>query len=250
MFMRRRYWTFAIPLALMMSGAAGAAEDEGALERRSNRRMRKHIVNALILMAAMLGGRVMESAETTELGETASAWLTQEERDLKSAKSATARFHDVNNAIAAGYVQVTPCIELPGGTIGIFFENASIIEVPAGTDPETGMPLHMHLPPDPEAPVDLLYVPDPNEEGGLRLVGVQYISAALADGIDDGYHHWFGSEPPPNPNPPASLFGQTFSGPFTPAPGFVPWFYYLRVWLWSHNPAGLFAEVHPSLSCG
>jgi hypothetical protein len=212
--------------------------------------MHKHIVNVLVVMAAMLGGRVMESAETTEPGGTSSTQLTQEDRDLKSAKSATARFHDVNNAIAAGYVQVTPCIEFPSGTIGIFFENASIVEAPAGTDPETGMPLHTHLPPDPEAPVDLLYVPDPNEEGGLRLVGVQYISAALADGIDDGYHHWFGSEPPPNPNPPASLFGQTFNGPFTPAPGIVPWFYYLRVWLWSHNPAGLFADVNPALSCG
>lgn len=69
---------------------------------------------------------------------------------------------------------------------------------------------------DPTAPQALLYVP---EDERLRLVSVEFIT----------------------PNEGASLFGQPFH--------LGPAGYALHVWLWANNPAGMFADWNPALSC-
>jgi hypothetical protein len=68
----------------------------------------------------------------------------------------------------------------------------------------------------------LLYIP---ENGEMRLVAVEYIR--------------FGPPTPPAP----VLFGQEFD--YNPNLG--AWT--LHVWIWRHNPAGMFAEFNPKLSC-
>jgi hypothetical protein len=72
---------------------------------------------------------------------------------------------------------------------------------------------------DPLRPEILQY--EPRENGSLRLVGVEYLSTA---------------EPPP-------LFGHEFHF----IEGAELWA--LHVWVWRHNPSGMFAEWNPKVSC-
>jgi hypothetical protein len=79
--------------------------------------------------------------------------------ELARVRAATARFHDVTVAEAAGYQQVSPCIDMPdGAAMGAHWLRPELID-----DQLT-----------PEEPEALLYVPTP--DGGQRLVGVEYIS--------------------------------------------------------------------------
>lgn len=74
---------------------------------------------------------------------------------------------------------------------------------------------------DPAAPEVVLYEPQAN--GRLRLVAVEYV----VDYAD-------------SPTPP-ELFGQEFH------PGPIGWA--LHVWLWKHNPTGIFEDFNPRVSC-
>ena len=84
-----------------------------------------------------------------------------------------------------------------------------------------------------EEPELLLYEPEKN--GQLRLVGLEYVVLKSAW---DATH----SSPP-------SLFGQQFN--FTDAPNRygLPPFYSLHAWIWKNNPAGMFAMWNPDVSC-
>lgn len=128
---------------------------------------------------------------------------------LATARAATAKYHDVNEAIADGFVRVSPCVAVPGlGAMGFHYANFA----------RAGNP---NL--DPAEPEILLYVPD--EDGGLRLVGLEYVR--------------FG--PPTSPAP--TLFGQEFH--YDAARGQ----YALHVWAWRNNPSGMFAPFNPKLGC-
>lgn len=45
------------------------------------------------------------------------------------------------------------------------------------------------------------------------------------------------------------MFGQAFAGPMEGHFPGTPMHYDLHVWTWAHNPAGMFAEWNPALSC-
>lgn len=77
---------------------------------------------------------------------------------------------------------------------------------------------------DPSAPEGLLYVP--SASGRPRLVGVELV-------LPYGYG---GPEPP-------TFFGQ----PFQAEDEFGVWG--LHVWIWAHNPAGMFAFSNPNVTC-
>jgi len=130
-------------------------------------------------------------------------------KDLATARAATAKYHDINEAIADGFVRVSPCVAVPGlGAMGFHYANFA----------RAGNP---NL--DPAEPETLLYVPD--EDGDLRLVGLEYTR--------------FGPPTPPEP----TLFGQEFHydsrlGAYT-----------LHVWAWRNNPSGMFAPFNPKLGC-
>jgi hypothetical protein len=80
---------------------------------------------------------------------------------LATVRAATARFHDVAAAEAAGYVQASPCVALPdGGAMGYHFVRVDLLD-------------DQLVPAEPEA---LLYAP--RGDGSLRLVGVEYLSTA------------------------------------------------------------------------
>ena len=132
---------------------------------------------------------------------------------LAQVRAATARYHDVDVAIADGYVLPpgSPCVEGAEGAMGYHFVHLGRLGQLMG---DATLAL------DPTAPEALLYIP--GRDGRLRLVGVEYL-------------HPQGGE----------LFGQPladFSPPFGEETA-------LHVWLWQANPAGMFAPYNPNLSC-
>ncbi len=132
---------------------------------------------------------------------------------LAAVRQATARYHDVDRALADGYVPFSPCVAEPGlGTMGIHFVNFGLVFdlTTSATNPEI-----------------LLYVPS---EDGFRLVGVEYFVISL-------------SQPTPQ------LFGRPLNGPMVHPGEEIPPHYDLHAWIWLGNPAGIFAEFNPALSC-
>ena len=155
-------------------------------------------------------------ATTALVGAAASSSAAPGERgksDLAAVRAATAKYHDVAAATAAGYVPVSGCEQLPGaGAMGIHYLNPRLA---ADLDVE------------PSSPEVLLYAPTAD---GLRLVGVEYFVAAVGQ-------------------PAPQALGETFAGPMTGHGPGMPTHYDLHVWLWKNNPAGTFAQWNPAVSC-
>ncbi|HSM61117.1 MAG TPA: hypothetical protein VK849_09990 [Longimicrobiales bacterium] len=131
---------------------------------------------------------------------------------LAELRRATARFHRLEAAMAAGWSeQITPCLENPSaGGMGFHYANLALFDGQVNvTEPEA-----------------LVYAPWRN--GEVRLVAVEYIVPLGA---------WQGADPP-------ELLGQQFHR--NDAVGI----WALHVWLWQHNPNGLFADWNPRISCG
>ena len=152
---------------------------------------------------------------------------------LAEIRQATARFQDPAAAIAAGYLPVSPCETRPGaGGMGAHYLNPALAQ---------------DLSSDPLAPELLLYAPAGD---GLRLVGVEYFSVALAI-TESGPVPWFGANPPPLGffNPAPSVLGRTFDGPMPGHGAQMPWHYDLHVWIWQGNPAGIFEAWNPTVHC-
>lgn len=124
-------------------------------------------------------------------------------------------------AIAAGYVQVSECTELPGvGGMGVHYLHPDL----AG---DTVV--------DPRKPELLVYVPQ--RDGSLRLGAVEYFVAdADQDTTTDADR--------------PSLFGRyAFDGPMAGHEADMPVHYDLHVWLYKHNPAGQLSAWNPRVTC-
>ena len=136
---------------------------------------------------------------------------------------ATAQFRDINAALAAGFVQATPCVSGPDfGAMGVHCVLGSRIN--AGTLNAT----------EPEA---LIYEPLPN--GAFRLVGVEFIILASV---------WQTQIPQGSTATPA-LEGHLMNFVGAPNRYGLPAFYELHVWAWEHNPVGSFADWNTQVSC-
>jgi hypothetical protein len=171
------------------------------------------IVIALVLLSILAGQVVASSMNVND-----PAVL----RDLAAVRNATAKYHNVDNALADGFVADHECVAVPGlGGMGIHYINFDRI-----MDNEINLL-------EPEV---LLYAPSSN---GVKLVGVEYM---LALGAPDS--------PVPDPAPPAPvLFGLPFDGPMEGhGPGQPP-HYDLHVWVWSNNPNGMFEMFNPNVGC-
>jgi len=159
--------------------------------------------------------------------------------DLAAVRQATAKFHDVDVAIAAGYLNPAgrTCDQIAIGAMGIHSPNLAL----QGTQTL-----------DPLQPEVLLYLPKP--EGGFKLIGVEYIQFVLLRNPATGAVAPWTSQTPWPANyqivtPTPSLFGQTFQGPM---PGHVPgmpWHWDLHAWIWANNPSGVFEPWNPAVSC-
>ena len=132
-------------------------------------------------------------------------------RDLAAVRRATAPFHQFKTAAAAGWsAKITDCMTDPAGGMGFHYGNTAIID---GS---------VHV----EEPELLLYEPDKN--GGLSLVAVEYIIPYTAHSRDAA---------------PPVLFGQEFQQ----VDVFQLWG--LHAWVWKDNPSGMFANWNPRVTC-
>jgi hypothetical protein len=162
---------------------------------------------------------------------------------LAQVRRATARYHNIDAAMADGYTVWSPnpatsadCMSSATGRMGYHLVNPSLRGSPlnpGGANAEL----------DPLRPEMLLYEKLPN--GKLRLVGVEYLVFQAAWQNANG---GAGAAPP-------TLFGQTvpLSNHAFPLPGGgmtgnVP-HYELHVWIWSNNPNGIFDHYNPTVSC-
>ena len=134
-----------------------------------------------------------------------------ENATLATLRRATARYHNLNAAIADGFVFLHGCEVRPDeGPVGSLYVHF-------------GRLLDGVI--DPAAPDGLIYEPGGSHP---KLVGVE---------LAVPYPLWTGQAPP-------ALHGTAFQredefGVFA-----------LHVWIWRDNPEGLFAETNPRVSCG
>jgi hypothetical protein len=136
--------------------------------------------------------------------------------NLAQVRSATARFHRLDKAIAAGWDLVPGldyCFEnAPTGAMGYHYINTDLLDLKLNAK-------------QPEA---LVYATGSN--GKLALVAVEYIVPAQA--WDDA-----GNTKPP------VLHGLDFH--LNEKLGV----YVLHAWIWKHNPAGMYEDWNPLVTC-
>ena len=145
---------------------------------------------------------------------------TARQDDLAEVRQATARYHDLDVALADGYQLgyggiVTGCIEHPtAGAMGYHYFNAELFE-----DPTV----------DPLRPEGLVYAPGPN--GQLRLVAVEWV-------VPKAIWEAAGNVAPP------SVLGADLHI-LNPA---LNWYIH-HAWLWKPNPTDMFADWNPRVDC-
>lgn len=135
-----------------------------------------------------------------------------QKQQLAQLRRLVAPFHNFEKAEDAGWnVQFTPCLSHPTeGAMGYHYGNPAFVDGDATVlEPEL-----------------LLY--EPQKNGRLRFVGVEYIIPFDILGPE--------SEPP-------TLLGQEFHQ--VPDAGL----WGLHVWVGRHNPSGLFADWNPEVTC-
>lgn len=145
--------------------------------------------------------------------------------ELAEVRRVTARFHQVEEAVAAGYELgwvngsgvriITGCVSHPtAGAMGYHYFNQALVADNA-----------VH----PLEPEVLVYESAPG--GGRKLVAVEWVVRG------------------PNTNPPGAATAPSVLGMpmhiLVPAVGF----WIKHAWIWKHNPAGMFADWNPEVTC-
>ena len=133
-------------------------------------------------------------------------------------RAATARYRNVDAAVADGYVLNGGCVSGPElGAMGVHYAKFSLFDAVL----------------DVREPEVLVYEP---RQGGLHLVAAEYVTPAAA---------WDGAHSPATPQLKGHLLHFT-NGPNRYGPDA---FYELHVWAWKLNPSGPFADWNPRVSC-
>lgn len=153
--------------------------------------------------------------------------------DLAAARIATASFHEMSAASAAGYTvrvadnQGLSCIADPGGAgaMGVHYLNPG--QIPELFDPSAAASV------DASTPELLVFAP--GRDGTQRLVALEYLTIKAAW---DAQH----AGPP-------SLFGQPFNQTAAGNRFGLPAYYSLHAWVWDPNPTDLFAPWNPRVIC-
>ncbi len=140
--------------------------------------------------------------------------------DLRRARVATHRFRNVKVAREAGYAATGECVQDPKyGGMGIHYANKDLV-----ADGKLDL----------AKPEILVYQPQPS--GKLRLGAVEYFQADADQDLATDTDR-------------PDLFGMPFDGPMLGHEPGMPIHYDLHVWLYRHNPAGLFAMWNPTVHC-
>ena len=166
-----------------------------------------------VLAAAALSAGC-DTVTSPEAAPVLPAWQAsaQENQAFAQLRQVTARYHDLDAALADGFILLHGCEVRPGeGAVGQLYVNLS---------------RYLDGVIDPAEPDGLLYATGPN--GRPQLAGVEL---ALPIGM------WSEPEPP-------TFLGATFQAEDEFAA------YGLHIWVWRHNPRGMFAQAHPGITCG
>lgn len=140
--------------------------------------------------------------------------------ELREVRRATREFRDIRAAQAAGYEAAGPCASDPKyGGMGFHYENRDLVD-----DGELEI----------TKPEVLVYQPD--RRGKLRLGAVEYFQADADQDLATDDDRPF-------------LFDLPFDGPMLGHNPQMPIHYDLHVWLYRHNPAGMFAMWNPTVRC-
>jgi hypothetical protein len=140
---------------------------------------------------------------------------------IDKVRSATARYIDLNVALAEGFVPATPCVSGPDtGAMGVHFVLPARIGggVLSADQPEA-----------------LIYEPMAN--GAMRLVGVEFI---VLENVWAPKHP-AGSVP--------ALDGNLLNYVGAPNRYGLPAFYEIHVWAWEENPKGSYADWNTRVTC-
>ena len=143
--------------------------------------------------------------------------VSQQDKDLAALRQAVAGFHDLSAAEASGYTTVVgdpsdghTCLSDPSGAMGIHYLKAALVnDTVIVTQPE-------------------LMIYEPQQDGSMQFVGVEYIIPYSIHGADQ---------------PAPVLFGVEFSK----NDHFGLWG--LHAWVGRSNPSGMFAMWNPNVSC-
>jgi hypothetical protein len=144
--------------------------------------------------------------------------------EIAAIRTATERFHDVAVAEAEGYGRIYLCTDENTGQGAMGWHYAKGAYVDPATSPELNL----------TTPEVLVYEPKPG--GGLRLVGVEYVTFAQA------WHDAFGVAKP-------TILGRELKYMDETNRYGLPPFYQIHVWAWKGNPSGLFNDWNPTVSC-
>jgi hypothetical protein len=136
--------------------------------------------------------------------------------DLATIRKATARYQRLDVAEEDGFVQFFECIDKPSeGAMGTHYI------MPDRFDDQLTL----------EEPEVLVY--DVDDTGKAKLVAVEYVIPAAA---------WSGAQPP-------TFLGQTLAYKTTMGPHELDPYYEVHVWVWRHNPSGMYADWNPRVTC-
>lgn len=170
------------------------------------------LVAAAATLAAPLTARAASTAERAG-GVVGSA---QDRATLAHVRDVTAKYRDVEAALADGYLATDGCVASPAGGMGLHYVNPSLL----GSL-------------DPDRPPILLYRAD----GAHRtLLGAEWFAADADQDLS------IDADRP-------SLFGHAFDGPMLGHEPGMPIHYDLHVWAWHANPNGDFTPWNPTISC-
>jgi len=171
---------------------------------------------AAVLTAATLGSGTALAAPGGQVAHGAAGGATGWFRGLAATRAATARFHRLAVAEAAGYSLFPGCFASPEGGMGVHYVNFDSV-----ADGKV----------DPLAPEALVY--EPRAHGKMKLVAVEWVVIASS---------WTGTRPP-------EVLGHPLTFVDSPNQFGLPPFYELHAWLWHFNPLGMFYEWNPRVSC-
>lgn len=162
---------------------------------------------------------------------------TQPDQALQQLARQLEPFKDVNYAREQRYIQASPCEQRPGlGAMGHHFVRPDLLGM---TAPVNGRMNGTGTYTDTDPPAILLYVPD--EHGELQLAGIEMLVFAAAWDAENSHPPMYrGREYNYMADNPDTLQDE--------AHGFMP-HYDLHIWLFEHNPSGLYAQWNPDLSC-
>ncbi len=178
--------------------------------------MTSQLHRAGVTGARRLGLVVAAGLLVASLGAPAAVTAAGGQSGFAATRNATAAYHDLATAEAAGYGLFPGCFSDPTGGMGVHYVDFSSV-----ADGKV----------DPGKPEAMVY--EPLRGGGMRLVAVEWV--VIADS-------WQGAEPP-------TVLGHQLEFVDSPNEFGLPPFYELHAWLWQPNPLGMFNEWNPAVTC-